>query len=165
MNAKWIKPLFVVAGLYDGLLAIGFLFFAGAIFQGAGVEPPNHPAYIQFPAALLLIFAAIFFRIASDPLANRSLIPYGIALKIAYCSVAFWYFFTTDIPMMWMPFAWADLEAVQARRYVVEGKLPYGEIAFRLGFSQQSAFFRAFKRWTRTTPSLMRAQGATRTRS
>lgn len=52
-----------------------------------------------------------------------------------------------------------DVRATEARRYVVEGRLSYGEIAFRLGFSQQSAFFRAFKRWTRTTPSEMRARG------
>jgi AraC-like DNA-binding protein len=51
-----------------------------------------------------------------------------------------------------------EVRAAEARRYTIEGKLSYGEIAFRLGFSQQSAFFRAFKRWTRTTPSAMRAQ-------
>jgi AraC-like DNA-binding protein len=51
-----------------------------------------------------------------------------------------------------------EVRAGEARRYVTEGKLSYGEIAFRLGFSQQSAFFRAFKRWTHTTPSSMRAR-------
>jgi AraC-like DNA-binding protein len=55
-----------------------------------------------------------------------------------------------------------DVRAGEARRYVTEGKLSYGEIAFRLGFSQQSAFFRAFKRWTKTTPSDMRARSAAR---
>ena len=55
-----------------------------------------------------------------------------------------------------------EVRAGEARRYVVEGKLPYGEIAFRLGFSQQSAFFRAFKRWTRSTPSELRADGKRR---
>ena len=110
MNAKWIKPLFVVAGLYDGLLAIGFLFFAGAIFQGAGVEPPNHPAYIQFPALLLLIFSAIFFRIARDPMGNRSLIFYGVALKVSYIGTVFWYHFAgSGIPSMWVVWAWADI--------------------------------------------------------
>lgn len=109
MNAPWMKPFFIVSGLYDGILGIGFLFFSGAIYRAYAVTPPNHAAYVQFPAALLLIFAWIFFRIARDPKANRDLIPYGIALKIAYCSIAFWYFLTTDIPLMWMPFAWADL--------------------------------------------------------
>ena len=58
-----------------------------------------------------------------------------------------------------------QVRAGEARRYVREGKLSYGEIAFRLGFSQQSAFFRAFKRWTHTTPSAMRAQAARRKRT
>jgi hypothetical protein len=66
-------------------------------------------AYVQFPALLLLIFAAMFFRIASDPVRHRDLIPYGIALKVSYCSVAFWYYFTSVISNMWMPWAYADL--------------------------------------------------------
>jgi len=109
MIAKWIKPFFVIAGLYDGLLGIAFLFFSGAIFQGFGVEPPNHPAYVQFPALLLLIFAAIFFRIARDPVGNRDLIFYGVALKVAYSGTAFWYQLAGGIPFMWVPWAWADL--------------------------------------------------------
>lgn len=110
MNAKWIKPFFVFAGLYDGVLALAFLFFAGAIFQGFGVEPPNHPAYVQFPALLLLIFAAMFFRIARDPTGNRDLIPYGVALKIAYIGTTFWHQFAGGgIPSMWIIWAWADI--------------------------------------------------------
>jgi AraC-like DNA-binding protein len=55
-----------------------------------------------------------------------------------------------------------EVRAEEARRYVIEGKLSFGEMAFRLGFSQQSAFFRAFKRWTGTTPSDLRAVTAAR---
>lgn len=51
-----------------------------------------------------------------------------------------------------------EVRAAEARRYVLERKLSFGEMAFRLGFSQQSAFFRAFKRWTGTTPSELRAR-------
>ena len=105
----WIKPFYVVAALYDGVLGLAFLFFPMAIFSFHGVEPPNHAAYVQFPALLLLIFAAIFMRIASDPVKNRDLIPYGMGLKVSYCSLAFWYELTTGIPSMWIPWAWADL--------------------------------------------------------
>lgn len=35
-----------------------------------------------------------------------------------------------------------------ARRWVAEGARPLGEIAFLLGYSELSAFLRAFKRWT-----------------
>jgi hypothetical protein len=109
MKANWIKPLFIIAALYDGVLAIAFLFFASPLFQWFGVTPPNHLAYVKFPALLLLIFAAMFFRIATDPVKNRDLIPYGIALKIAYSGTAFWYQLTQGIPSMWIPWAWADL--------------------------------------------------------
>ena len=109
MIAQWIKPFFVIAGLYDGVLGIAFLFFSGAIFQAFGVEPPNHPAYVQFPALLLLIFAGIFFRIARDPVGNRDLIFYGVWLKAAYSGTAFWYQLVGGIPFMWIPWAWADL--------------------------------------------------------
>jgi hypothetical protein len=105
----WTKPLFVIAALYDGLLGLAFLFFPMAIFAHYGVEPPNHAAYVQFPALLLLIFAAIFVRIASNPTKNRDLIPYGIALKASYSGLAFWYIVTTGVPSMWIPWAWADL--------------------------------------------------------
>jgi hypothetical protein len=109
MKTNWIKPLFIIAGLYDAVLAIAFLFWASAIFQWYGVQPPNHLGYVKFPALLLLIFAAMFFRIASDPVKNRNLICYGIALKIAYCGTVFWYQLTEGVPSMWIPWAWADL--------------------------------------------------------
>jgi len=109
MNAKWVKPLFFVAAIYDGFLGLAFLIVPAQIFAMYGVTPPNHMAYIQFPALLLLLFAAMFFRIALDPAARRELILYGCGLKISYCMVAFLYAITTGIPSMWMPWAWADL--------------------------------------------------------
>ena len=38
-----------------------------------------------------------------------------------------------------------------ADRYLGEG-MSFAEISFMLGFSEPSAFFRAFKRWTGLTP-------------
>lgn len=109
MDKNWIRPLFILAGLYDGILAVTFLFFASSIFQWFGVEAPNHPAYVKFPALLLLIFAAMFFRVAGDPAKNWELILYGVGLKVAYSGTAFWYQITQGIPFMWIPWAWADL--------------------------------------------------------
>jgi hypothetical protein len=105
----WTKPFFTLAALYDGVLGLAFVFFPLAIFAFYGVEPPNHPAYVQFSALLLIIFAAMFARIASDPARHHDLIPYGIALKASYSGLAFWYSATQGIPSMWIPWAWADL--------------------------------------------------------
>jgi AraC-like DNA-binding protein len=43
-----------------------------------------------------------------------------------------------------------------AKRYLDEERIPFGEVAFLLGFSEASAFHRAFKRWTGETPASYR---------
>lgn len=109
MKEQWIRPLFLLAAAYDGILGLAFIVAPASIFAMYGVEPPNHMAYVQFPAMLLILFAIMFYRVATDPVGNRELILYGCGLKIAYCSLAFWYMFTTSIPSMWVPWAYADL--------------------------------------------------------
>ncbi len=104
----YIRPLFYVAGLYDGLLGLLFILVPLQIYTIFGVTPPNHLAYVQFPAALLIIFAIMFFVIARNPLQQRDLIPYGILLKVAFCGIAFSYWTLQGIPDMWKPFAIAD---------------------------------------------------------
>lgn len=43
-----------------------------------------------------------------------------------------------------------------AQRYLTDESLSLAEIAFRLGFAEQSGFARAFRRWTAVTPSAYR---------
>jgi hypothetical protein len=109
MTRSWIKVLFVIAGIYDALLGAAFLLFGSGIFRATGVTPPNHFGYIHFPALLLIIFGVMFFRIAADPVRNRELMLYGVALKASYSGVAFWYDVHGGIPSLWMPWAWVDL--------------------------------------------------------
>jgi hypothetical protein len=103
-----VSVLFVVAAAYDGLLGLGFLFAAGTVFQWAQVSPPSHLGYVQFPAALLIVFAIMFLAIAGRPRENRRLIPYGILLKVSYCGVAIYHWSTSGIPGMWKPFVVCD---------------------------------------------------------
>ena len=109
MNIRTMKWVFAVASIYDGVLGLALLFWTRWVFAVFSVTPPNHVGYVQFPAFLLLIFAAMFARIARDPIANRFLILYGAALKVGYCSIVFYYALTSGVPAMWMPWAWADL--------------------------------------------------------
>ena len=104
-----IPALFALAALYDGLLGAAFLVMAARLFESFGVTPPNHYGYVHFPAALLIVFAIMFAAIARNPVANRNLIPYGVLLKVSYCSVTFYHWFTDGIPGMWKPFAIIDL--------------------------------------------------------
>jgi AraC-like DNA-binding protein len=45
-----------------------------------------------------------------------------------------------------------------AEKLLGESRMPIGEVAYLLGFSDASAFHHAFGRWTRTTPSAYRAE-------
>ncbi len=108
-NHPWVALLFAVAALYDGLLGLVFLFGAEGLFARFGVTPPNHFGYVQFPAALLVVFGLMFAQVARDPAANRNLIPYGILLKASYCGVVFCHWFAAGLPGLWKPFAIADL--------------------------------------------------------
>lgn len=48
-----------------------------------------------------------------------------------------------------------------AQQYLREGRVSVCEVTFRLGFSDQSSFTRAFKRWTGTAPGAYRLQAQT----
>ena len=109
MNTKWIKFVFAASAVYDAILAVVFLFFAPPIFNYFGVELPNHMGYLHFPALLLLVFALMYWRIASDPTRFKDLIPYGIGLKASYCIVVFYHWATDGVPSMWIPLALIDL--------------------------------------------------------
>ena len=104
-----VRGLFVLAGLYDGIIGAAFLLAWAAIFAHFGIAPPNHPGYVQFPALLIIIFALMFFAIAIRPATNRNLIGYGILLKLSYSGTVLYYWFNGGIPGMWKPFAIADL--------------------------------------------------------
>jgi hypothetical protein len=114
MKTQWIRIIFGLSALYDGLLAVIFLFFHAAIFAHFGIPQPNHSGYIHFPALLMVVFALLYWRIALDPVKFKVLIPYGMGLKISYCLVVFAHRLTGGIPSMWLPFAWFDLASLLA---------------------------------------------------
>ena len=103
-----VALLFVVAAVYDGVLGVAFVFAPGRVFTWYDVTPPNHFGYVQFPGALLIVFALMFLAIAVRPIRNQNLIPFGILLKTSYCGIVFYHWFTTGIPDMWKPFAIID---------------------------------------------------------
>lgn len=100
--------LFILSAIYDGLLGLAFLVMPLSIYQWYAVTPPNHMGYVHFPAALLVVFAILFINIAVDPERYRHLIPYGVCLKLSYCLVVFWHWFTAGLPDLWKPFAIFD---------------------------------------------------------
>jgi AraC-like DNA-binding protein len=52
-----------------------------------------------------------------------------------------------------------ELKGDLARHYLGDSDLPVSQVAWLLGYREVSAFTRAFKRWTGTTPRQFRAEG------
>jgi hypothetical protein len=131
-DLRWIRILFVSAGIYDGLLGMAFVVAPRTIFQSMNVAPPNHIAYVQFPAMLLIVFATMYFMVAARPVERRDLVPFGMGLKFAYCVLAFWYMATEGIPTMWVPWAWVDLV------YLLLFALAWRQLAFAATLDEAS---------------------------
>ena len=108
MTLFWIRLLFAICGLYDFLIGLAFLSFGPQIFDAAGIPPPNHWGYIQFAALLLMVFGVLFFAVAYQPNANRNLLPFGMLLKLSYVGLVAYYWVTTDVPLLFKPFAVID---------------------------------------------------------
>jgi len=120
---------FLLSGLFDGVLGVGFILAAPELFEWLGIPPLEHYGYIHFAAALLIVFALMFMAIARSPIANRNLIPYGMLLKVSYCSVVFFHWSTGGITDIWKPFAFVDLVflALFAWAYVGLGTIARAE--------------------------------------
>ncbi len=108
-NQIFVKALFYLAFIYDAVLGVAFILFHSRVFAMFEVTPPNHPGYVQFPGALLIVFAMLYLQVARDPVRSWILIPYGMLLKVSYCAIVFAYWFSSGIPGMWKPWAIIDL--------------------------------------------------------
>lgn len=109
MRTEWVKPLFVIAAIYDVVLGVGFAVGFKSILPRFGVDLPNHDAYLQLPAALIAIFGVGFWYVSRDPARNRDLIRIGALLKLAFSGIVLGHYAMGNMPPMWVPFAVADL--------------------------------------------------------
>jgi hypothetical protein len=108
MSLSTTRLLFAIAGGYDFIIGVAFLGFGPQLFDATNVPHPNHWGYLQFASLMLMIFGLMFCAIASDPIAHRNLIPYGMLLKLSYVAVVSYYWATTDVPLLFKPFAIID---------------------------------------------------------
>jgi len=109
MKREWIRPLFVVAGIYDLVLGLVYLLAYQPVYVRFGVDLPNHPGYVQLNAIFVVIFGLGFLLVAQAPERNRDIIKLGVLLKLAYSGLVLTYYFMGNMPAMWVPFAVIDL--------------------------------------------------------
>ena len=109
MSIKWIKVLFIIAGICDLLIGAALFLASPQIFRLTNVPVPGHIGFVQFPALMIVIVGALFLHIAANPEGRRELIPYLTCVKIAFSGLVFWYQLTIGIPAAWLPLAWCDV--------------------------------------------------------
>ncbi len=130
MVPGWVRPFCRICAIYDLALGIVFLFAYKPILTQFGVTLPNHPAYVQFAAAMVTVIGIGFWYVAQAPERNRDILKLGLLVKVAYVVIVFGYYFKGEMPGMWVPMGIADfimlagivmaLRAIPASRSVPE---------------------------------------------
>lgn len=105
---RWIRPLFLVAALYDIVLGVAYLAGYEALYRRFGVALPNHPGYVQLNALFVIIAGVGFWFVAQSPERNRDLIRVGVLFKLAYAGIVYYYFARGLMPSMWLIWAVCD---------------------------------------------------------
>lgn len=139
---RYYRALFWVAAVYDLSLGIMFLFFAEPAFELLGVEDelPEFTGYVSLIAAFLFVIGVAYVFIALGNLVrNRDLIAVGTLYKLAYASVAVYYWAIGSYPhivfvavfgiadvvfLLLMAECWWHLGHTEPRRTVTAGGAP-----------------------------------------
>jgi hypothetical protein len=108
MTPRWIRPLFIVAALYDILLGAAYFLVYPSLYAHFGIELPNHPGYVQLNALFVTIMGVGFWMVANAPARNRDLIALGSLFKVAYAGIVFVYWARGLMPSMWLIWAVCD---------------------------------------------------------
>jgi hypothetical protein len=106
---RFFKWLFLVAGVYDFVLGALFFLFYVAIYEHFGITLPNHPEYVQAPAAFIVILGIMLFYVFKDMYRNVDMVKIAALSKLAYSGLALYYQQATGLPAVFMVFAWCDL--------------------------------------------------------
>jgi hypothetical protein len=105
----FFRWMFLVGALYDSVLGVVFFFFYVNIYEYFGITLPNHPEYVQAPAAFIVILGIMLFYVFKDMLRNRDMVKIAALSKLAYSALAFYHQQATGLPSVFMVFAWCDL--------------------------------------------------------
>ena len=87
MKRAFVRPLFVLAGLYDFVAGLIGLLAYRPIYRSLGVPLASQPAYVYFGASVLCIFGIGFWLVAIAPRRNSDIITMGVMLKLAFSGI------------------------------------------------------------------------------
>jgi hypothetical protein len=107
---KGYRNLFLVAALYDFVLGFFFFLFWPFIFDHILKIPyPNYLAFYQAAAAFIFNMGIGFYFVYRNMYRNIDIVKVGIAFKLFYTGLAFFYVFVEKMPWILALFGFLDL--------------------------------------------------------
>ncbi len=107
---KSYRYLFLIAALYDFVLGSVFFIFMDFIFDSILNLPlPTYPAFYQVAAAFVFVMGIGFYFVYLNMYRNIDIVKVGIAFKVFYTGVAFYYVFVENMPLIFSVFGFLDL--------------------------------------------------------
>jgi formate/nitrite transporter FocA (FNT family) len=97
----YYRTLFRIAAAYDLALGIVFTFFPGHAFQMLDISDkrPQFGGYVALLGAFVFVIGVAYYLISRGDLRrNLDLILVGVLYKMAYCGIAFHYWFGGELP-------------------------------------------------------------------
>jgi len=109
-NRKFYRGVFLVAAGYDFFLGFVFFLFYKVIYSVFSIELPNSPAYLQLSAAFVFVQGLLYYFVYLNLKRNVDIVKVGLAYKIVYTGVAFYYWAIGGLPhQMFALFGCLDL--------------------------------------------------------
>jgi hypothetical protein len=109
-NEKPYRYLFLVAALYDFILGSVFFVFMGFIFDHIiNIPLPTYPVFFQAAAAFVFVMGIGFYFVYLNMYRNIDIVKVGIAFKLFYTGLAFYYVFAEGMPWIFSVFGFLDI--------------------------------------------------------
>lgn len=98
VNIERYRLPLLAGALYDGLLGLAFLFFAGPLFALLGIAMAADPVYVQLAAGLVAIMGFGLYLAWRDPLLDGDIVLMGVVFKAFYIALALYALATGGLP-------------------------------------------------------------------
>jgi hypothetical protein len=107
---KSYRLLFLIAALYDFILGSVFFIFMGYIFDNIlNIPLPTYPVFFQAAAAFVFVMGIGFYFVYLNMYRNIDIVKVGIAFKLFYTGLAFYYVFVENMPWIFSVFGFLDI--------------------------------------------------------
>ena len=107
---KSYRYLFLIAAYYDFILGSAFFLFMGLIFDNIlNISSPTYPVFFQAAAAFVFVMGIGFYFVYLNMYRNIDIVKVGIAFKLFYTGLAFYYVFVENMPWIFSVFGFLDI--------------------------------------------------------